>query len=121
MYLQSAVETRIICPFSINIGTFPDAPPSTIAGFVPPAGLSCQVSIWNDQVIDVQLPLSVEYQVIDTPPNFKGNSAAGGTKPAIVEGGASVNVPMFIENGQMIIVSTADCKYMGKVSGDKSF
>lgn len=82
-------------------------------------GLSCQVSIWNEQVIDVQLPLSVEYVVIDTPPNFKGNSAAGGTKPAVVEGGATVNVPMFIENGQAILVSTADCKYMGKSGGEK--
>jgi elongation factor P len=80
-------------------------------------GLSCKVSVWNDQVIDVELPISVEYIVIDTPPNFKGNSAAGGTKPAIVEGGASINVPMFIENGQLIEISTADLKYLGKAGG----
>jgi elongation factor P len=78
------------------------------------AGLSCQVTIWNNQVIDVQLPQQVEYEVIECPPNFKGNSAQGTTKPATIEGGATVNVPMFIEQGQKIIVSTADCKYMGK-------
>ena len=48
---------------------------------------------------------------------FKGNSAQGGTKPAIIEGGATVNVPMFIEQGTKIIVSTADLKYMGKAEG----
>ena len=83
------------------------------------AGLSCQVSIWNDQVIDVQLPQQVEYDVVECPPNFKGNSAQGSTKPATIEGGAVVNVPMFIEQGEKIIVSTEDCKYMGKAQGPK--
>ena len=78
------------------------------------AGLSCQVSIWNEQVIDVQLPLSVDYEVVECPPDFKGNSAQGATKPATIEGGAVVNVPMFIEQGQIISVSTGDCKYLGK-------
>ena len=81
------------------------------------AGLSCQVSIWNNEVIDISLPQNVEYEIIECPPNFKGNSAQGGTKPAIIEGGATVNVPMFIEQGTKIMVSTADCKYMGKSEG----
>lgn len=46
------------------------------------AGLPCSVSIWNDQVIDVSLPQNVEYVVVETPPNFKGNTSQGGTKPA---------------------------------------
>ena len=78
------------------------------------AGLSCQVSIWNDQVIDVSLPQQVEYVVFDTPPNFKGNTAQGAQKPALLDCGATVNVPMFIEIGEKIIVSTADCKYMSR-------
>lgn len=60
-------------------------------------GLSCQVSLWNDNVIDVSLPPSVEYTVVDTPPNFKGNTAQGGQKPATLDSGAVVQVPMFIE------------------------
>ena len=78
------------------------------------AGLSCQVSIWNDQVIDVSLPQQVEYVVVDTPPNFKGNTAQGAQKPALLDCGATVNVPMFIEIGEKIIVSTEDCKYMSR-------
>ena len=79
-------------------------------------GLTCQVSIWNEQVIDVQLPPSVQYTVIECPPNFKGNSAQGSTKPATIEGGAVVNVPMFIEQGEDIIISTEDVKYLGKAA-----
>ena len=81
-------------------------------------GLPCQVMLWNDQVIDVQLPPSVEYVVVDTPPNFAGNTAAGGQKPATLASGAVVNVPMFIEVGEKIMVSTDEVKYLGR-SGDK--
>lgn len=80
-------------------------------------GLSCQVSIWNDQVIDVSMPQQVEYVVVETPPNFKGNTAQGGQKPAVLDCGATVNVPMFIENGERILVSTEDCKYLGRSDG----
>jgi elongation factor P len=84
-------------------------------------GLPCQVSVWNDEVIEVTLPLTVEYTVVDTPPNFKGNTAQGAQKPATLDSGAVVNVPMFIETGEKIIVSTADCKYVNRATGDKSF
>ena len=73
-------------------------------------GLECQVSIFNDEVIDVTLPNSVEYTVVETSPNFKGNSVQGGTKPATLDSGAVINVPMFIEIGEKIIVSTAGSK-----------
>jgi elongation factor P len=74
------------------------------------------VSIWNDQVIDVQLPQQMTYTVVDTPPNFKGNSATAAQKPAKLNSGATVNVPMFIEVGEQIIVSTADCKYVNRAN-----
>lgn len=78
------------------------------------SGLSCVVSIWNDKVIDVQMPSQVEYVVVDTPPNFKGNTAQGAQKPATLDSGAVVQVPMFIEIGEKIMVSTEDCKYAGR-------
>lgn len=84
-------------------------------------GLSCQVSIWNEQVIDITLPPSVEYVVVDTPPNFKGNSGQGVTKPATLDCGAVVQVPMFIEIGEKIIVSTEDCKYLNRAASEKNF
>jgi elongation factor P len=77
-------------------------------------GLSCTMMTWNDNVIDVSLPQQVVYKVADCPPNFKGNSGGGVTKPATLETGAVVQVPMFIEIGENIIVSTEDCKYMGR-------
>ena len=80
-------------------------------------GLPCQVTIWNDQVIDVSLPPSVEYTVVDCPPNFKGNTAQGAQKPATLDSGAVVNVPMFIEVGEKIMVSTADVKYLSRSGG----
>eukprot|EP01041_Mallomonas_annulata_P002799 gene2799-5512_t len=84
-------------------------------------GLSCIVTIWNEQVIDVQLPPSVSYKVVETAPNFKGNTAQGAMKPATLDSGAIVNVPMFIEIGELITVSTEDCKYLGRdVAGNLS-
>eukprot|EP00600_Ochromonadales_sp_CCMP1393_P006538 CAMPEP_0174954942 /NCGR_PEP_ID=MMETSP0004_2-20121128/710_1 /TAXON_ID=420556 /ORGANISM="Ochromonas sp., Strain CCMP1393" /LENGTH=218 /DNA_ID=CAMNT_0016202823 /DNA_START=41 /DNA_END=697 /DNA_ORIENTATION=+ len=81
-------------------------------------GLSCNVLQWNDQVIDVALPAQMAYKVVETPPNFKGNTAQGAMKPATLECGAVVNVPMFIEVGENILVSTADKKYMNRASSD---
>lgn len=83
-------------------------------------GLSCIVAMWNDNVIDVILPITVEYEVKDTAPNFKGNTAQGATKPATLDSGAVVNVPMFIEVGEKIIVSTADCKYVSRAANAKN-
>ena len=80
------------------------------------AGLPVNVQIWNGNVIDVQLPQNVEYTVTDCPPNFKGNSGSGVTKPATLDSGAVVQVPMFIEVGENIIVSTEDCKYVGRAT-----
>lgn len=78
-------------------------------------GLSCQVTIWKDRVIDVTLPQTVVYTVLECPPNHKGNTAQGATKPAILDGnGAVVQVPMFINEGESIVVSTSDVKYVGR-------
>lgn len=76
-------------------------------------GLTCSVSVWNeDQIIDVSLPQHVEYTVKECPPNLKGNTVHGAQKPATLNSGATINVPMFIEHGDKIIVSTANKKYV---------
>jgi elongation factor P len=77
-------------------------------------GLLVTMLCWNDKIIDVSLPQQVVYKVADCPPNFKGNSGGGVTKPATLDCGAVVQVPMFIEIGENIVVSTEDCKYMGR-------
>lgn len=77
-------------------------------------GLVVTMLTWNDNVIDVALPQQVVYKVVECPPNFKGNSGGGVTKPATLDCGAVVNVPMFIEVGENIIVTTEDQKYVGR-------
>ena len=54
-------------------------------------------------------------QVTDTEPGFKGNTATGATKPAIVETGAQVNVPLFVENGEVIKIDTRTGEYLSRV------
>ena len=53
--------------------------------------------------------------VTDTEPGFKGNTATGATKPAIVETGAQVNVPLFVENGEVIKIDTRTGEYLSRV------
>lgn len=82
-------------------------------------GLEVKTLAFNGEVIDVELPQQVTYTVVECPPNFAGNSQQGVTKPAIIDSGATVDVPMFIEQGTDILVTTADCKYVGRAQGDK--
>ena len=59
-------------------------------------GMDVNVILWEEQVLEVELPTSVVLEVIETDPGVKGDTATGGTKPAIVETGAQVMVPLFI-------------------------
>ena len=78
------------------------------------AGMSVNVLLWNEQAIDVQFPKTLTVKVAECPPNFKGNTAQGALKPATLEGGAVVNVPMFIESGEEIIIDTEEMKYTSR-------
>ncbi|HEY9746304.1 MAG TPA: elongation factor P [Oculatellaceae cyanobacterium] len=69
----------------------------------------------GSKIIGVDLPNNVELQVVDTPPSEKGNTAQGGTKPAVLETGAVVNVPFFVENGTVIRVDTRTNQYLDRV------
>ena len=62
----------------------------------------CKVCSYNGKVFSVEPPLFVELEITDTEPGFKGDTATGATKPAIVETGAKVNVPLFVEMGEKI-------------------
>ncbi len=68
----------------------------------------------NDNVIGVDIPAHVVLEVVDTPPNEKGNTSSGGTKPATLETGAVVNVPFFVVNGDMIRVDTRNNSYIDR-------
>jgi elongation factor P len=77
-------------------------------------GMEVNILFWNEQVLDVELPTSVILEITDTDPGVKGDTATGGTKPAIVETGAQVMVPLFISIGERIKVDTRDGSYLGR-------
>ncbi len=70
---------------------------------------------YNGMIFSVEPPLFVELEVTDTEPGFKGNTATGATKPATVETGAQVAVPLFVEIGEKIQIDTRTGEYMKRV------
>ena len=72
--------------------------------------------VQDGTVISVELPQFVELVVAQTDPGFKGDTAQGGTKPATLETGAVIQVPLFIEQGEMVKVDRREEKYLTRVS-----
>jgi elongation factor P len=71
----------------------------------------------NDgDVLYIELPASVELEVQYTEPGLQGDRSTGGTKPATLETGHQINVPLFITTGERIKVDTRDSSYLGRVS-----
>ena len=79
-------------------------------------GMEVNVVRWGERVMEVELPNSVVLEVTQTDPGVKGDTATGGTKPAIVETGAQVMVPLFITVGERIKIDTRDDSYLGRES-----
>ncbi|HEY9615180.1 elongation factor P [Allocoleopsis sp.] len=77
-------------------------------------GMEVNVVTWGEQVLEVELPNSVVLEVTDTDPGVKGDTATGGTKPAIVSTGAQVMVPLFISIGERIKIDTRNDSYLGR-------
>lgn len=77
-------------------------------------GMEVNVVRWNEQVMEVELPNSVTLEVVQTDPGVKGDTATGGSKPAIVETGAQVMVPLFISIGERIRIDTRNDTYLGR-------
>jgi elongation factor P len=75
-------------------------------------GMSVQVSSYQGEIVGIELPVSVELEVTDTGPGFKGDTATAGTKPATLETGLAIQVPLFINNGDIIKVDTRDGSYL---------
>jgi elongation factor P len=76
---------------------------------------SCQVTLYNGSPIGVTPPNFVELDITDTDPGLKGDTAQGGTKPATLETGAMVKVPLFLEIGESVRVDTRTGEYMSRV------
>ena len=79
-------------------------------------GLNLEILTCKSEAISIELPVSVQLQVIETEPGFKGDTATGGNKPAKLETGLTVQVPLFISVGDSIKVDTRTGEYLEKAS-----
>ncbi len=75
----------------------------------------CLVTLWNDQPIIVEAPNFVELTITDTDPGLKGDTSGSGGKPATLETGAVVRVPLFVQIGEKIRVDTRSGEYTSRI------
>ena len=73
-----------------------------------------EVTSFEGEVLGVQLPINVPFTVTETEPAVKGDTATGATKNAVIETGFQIKVPLFISEGEVVIVNTVDGKYQGR-------
>lgn len=73
-----------------------------------------KLSSYQGNVFAIEPPLTVELEITETEPGFKGDTAQGATKPAVVETGAQVNVPLFVEQGEKIKIDTRTGEYLSR-------
>jgi len=75
-------------------------------------GNSVEVSSYKDKIVGVALPITVELEVTHTEPGFKGDTATSGTKPAKLETGVTIQVPLFVNEGDVVKVDTRTGTYL---------
>ena len=76
---------------------------------------SCQVITWNSGVISIEPPAFVRLKILETEPGLKGDTVSGATKPAILETGQEIQVPLFIEIDELVKIDTRSGDYVGRV------
>lgn len=79
--------------------------------------MPCEGLVHSGTVISVELPQFVELEVTQTDPGLKGDTAQGGSKPATLETGATIHVPLFIEIGDVLKIDRREDKYLTRVTG----
>jgi elongation factor P len=75
----------------------------------------CKLTLWNNAPLLVEAPNFVELTIVETDPGVRGDTAQGGVKPATLETGAVVKVPLFIEQGELIRCDTRSKEYVSRV------
>ncbi len=78
-------------------------------------GLVLELSTYDGEPIDIEVPITVDLRVVEAEPGFKGDTAQGATKKAVLETGLEINVPLFIEAGDKIRVDTRSDAYLTRV------
>ena len=76
--------------------------------------LEISIASYNGEIIGITLPEKIEYEVIETEPAVKGNTTNNAMKDATIETGYTIKVPLFINQGEKIIISTKDGKYYSR-------
>lgn len=104
----------------MDSGTFdqipvPDVTVGTVAGYLL-ENQTALVALHEGVPLYVELPASVELSISHTDPGLQGDRSTGGTKPATLETGAEIQVPLFLSTGEKIKVDTRDGRYLGRVS-----
>ena len=79
--------------------------------------MECEGLVHDGKVLSVELPQFVELEISQTDPGIRGDTAQGGTKPATLETGAEILVPLFVEIGDVVKVDRREDKYLTRVSG----
>lgn len=74
----------------------------------------CDVTLWNGQPLSVQAPAFVTLRVEQTDPGLKGDTSSGGSKPATLETGAVIRVPLFIKEGELLKIDTRSGEYVSR-------
>lgn len=77
-------------------------------------GMEVQIIQFQGEVLGVQLPITVELEVTETEPGIRGDTASGGSKPAILETGLSVQVPFFVNVGDILVINTEEGEYVSR-------
>ncbi len=75
----------------------------------------CMVTLWNNVPLTIEPPNFVELTITETDPGVRGDTSGGGSKPATLETGAVVNVPLFVPQGEVIKVDTRSGEYVSRV------
>ncbi|AVP37125.1 elongation factor P [Staphylococcus felis] len=78
------------------------------------ANMDVQVQMYDGEIIGVELPKTVELEVTETEPGIKGDTATGATKSATVETGYTLNVPLFVNEGDILVINTSDGSYVSR-------
>ena len=78
--------------------------------------MTMELLMYKDEPVGVELPVSVELKVVETGPGFKGDTASPGSKPATLETGIIIQVPLFISNGDTVKVDTRTGEYLERIS-----
>ena len=77
--------------------------------------MTVELVFFQDQPISIELPITVDLKVVDSPPGLKGDTATGATKPATLETGLTIQVPLFVNEGESVKVDTRSASYLSRV------